>query len=78
MAAFHDRDNGKRGRLPHFMEKEPDKRLLLKEKELPGIEGLGGLVSILLLATPVVLGKFLCRKSYPGFNWIQNLRSSSA
>lgn len=41
MAAFHGRGNGKRGRLPHFMEKEPDKRLLLKEEESPGIEGPG-------------------------------------
>lgn len=38
MADFHDKDNGKRGKLLHFMEKEPDKKLLLKEGDSPGIE----------------------------------------
>lgn len=77
MAAFHDRDNRKRYRLPHFMQEEPDKSLLLEEEESPEIKRTWGLVSILLLAAPVAMGKFLCRKSYPRSNWIQNLRSSS-
>lgn len=67
-------DNGKRGKLPHFMEKESDKRWPLKE-EPPGTEGC--VVSVLPLATPVALDKFFCRQSHPGSNRIQNWRSSS-
>ena len=42
LAAFHGKDIGERGRLAHFMKKEPaDKRFALEEEESPGIKGPG-------------------------------------